>query len=551
MSSHYLILDCFVDEPACFGVPPFIAPYPRYIYGALIDAGIPADSIAYRTIEGLRKSEFLIEEDYSAVFLIGGAVVPGKYLGSRIGTVSEISTIIEKNLRLHFILGGEASRMIRDIPRGTVRVDDDIEKYAHTLAAGTPEDSLRDAGDIARWGRAGAAMVPLHPSFPHIICEIETYRGCPRQQHCSFCSEGLFASLQFRKIKDILGEVDALIDKGVSRFRLGRQADILQYGTPFKNFKKGFPAPDPGAVKELFKELEERKNNGLIDVLNIDNANPGTIHNFPDESAVMLHAISRAITPGDTLALGIESFDPAVVAANNLKVSPEEAMAVVRLINETCGDRLDGIPRLLPGINLIQGLRGESMDTFKMNHRWLAEMLEENLLLKRINIRKLLPFPGTELYGSRQTKAGKMLNRFEHYRDMIRRDIDVPMLKSIYPRGTILKDVQILEENQGHVLGKQIASYSITARFPLNLPLLSFQNALVAGHRERSLFCLPVPVKVNEIPQKAIEAIPGIGRHAASDIILRRPFKDMNDFTGYLQEKDILIPEEILCSIQV
>ncbi len=551
MNSRYLILDCFVDEPACFGVPPFIAPYPRYIYGALIDAGVSADSIVYTTIEKLRKSELLIEENYSAVFLIGGAVVPGKYLGSRIGTVSEITTIIEKNFRLHFILGGEASRMVHNLPRGAHGVNGDIEKYAYTLAVGTPEDSLRDADDIARWGRAGAAMAPLHPSFPHIICEIETYRGCPRQQHCSFCSEGLFASLQFRRIKDIVGEVDALIDRGVSRFRLGRQADILQYGTAFKDFRKGFPAPDPGAVKELFKELEERKNRGLIDVLNIDNANPGTIHNFPNESAVMLHAISRAITPGDTLALGIESFDPAVIAANNLKVSPEEAVAVVRLINETCGDRLDGIPRLLPGINLIQGLRGESMETFKINYRWLTEMLEENLLLKRINIRKLLPFPGTELYGSRQTKAGKMLNRFEHYRDMIRRDIDVPMLKSIYPRGTVLKGVQILEENQGHVLGKQIASYSITARFPLSLPLLSFQDALVAGHRERSLFCLPVPVRVNEIPQKAIEAIPGIGKHAASNIILRRPFKDMNDFTGYLRKKDISIPEEILGSIEV
>jgi len=40
MNKNYLILDFFVDEPACFGVPPFISPYPRYIYGALIQAGV-------------------------------------------------------------------------------------------------------------------------------------------------------------------------------------------------------------------------------------------------------------------------------------------------------------------------------------------------------------------------------------------------------------------------------------------------------------------------------------------------------------------------------
>lgn len=389
-------------------------------------------------------------------------------------------------------------------------------------------------------------MVSLHPSFPDIICEIETYRGCPRQQHCSFCSEGLFSSLQFRKIKEILGEVDALIKLGVTRFRLGRQADILQYGTAFKDFRNGFPAPDPGAVKELFSELEARKNDRRIRVLNIDNANPGTIHNFPHESSEILHSISRAVTPGDTLALGIESFDPDVVAQNNLKVAGADALEVVRLINEICGDRLDGIPRLLPGINLIQGLRGESSETFKINHHWLTRILEEGLLLKRINIRKLLPFPGTPLFNEKHRKTGKLLNRFEHFRSLIRHDIDIPMLKAIYPGGTILREVQILEEHQGHVLGKQIASYSITARFPMELPIMSFQNALVVNHRERSLFCLPLPLPINELPQKAFEGIPGISQRGASDIILRRPFSDMSEFIDFLHEKNITIPVSIL-----
>jgi len=42
---RFCILDCYVDEPACFGVPPFISPYPRYIFGALADAGVSPDAI--------------------------------------------------------------------------------------------------------------------------------------------------------------------------------------------------------------------------------------------------------------------------------------------------------------------------------------------------------------------------------------------------------------------------------------------------------------------------------------------------------------------------
>ncbi len=545
MKNRYLILDCFVDEPACFGVPPFISPYPRYIFGALVCSGTDPEQIEYHTIEELRPAGFRIEKEFTAVFLIGGAVVPGKYLGSRIGTVHEIKCILHENRHQHFILGGEAAQMIDNLPPTAVAVTGDIEKYACTPATGAPLDALRTTGELAPWAALGARVVSRHPSFPDIICEIETYRGCPRQRHCSFCSEGLFRTLEFRSIKEIMQEVDALIEQGVTRFRLGRQADILQYMTPFKNFRNGFPAPDPGAVKELFCELKKRKTQGLITVLNIDNANPGTIFNFPHESSEILDTIAHTVTPGDTLALGIESFDPEVTARNNLKVDAAGALEVIRIINETCGERLDGIPRLLPGINLIQGLRGETAETFRINYQWLINILNEGLLLKRINIRRLLPFPGTPLYKEKLPGGKKLQNRFEHFRGLIRHDIDIPMLRAIYPAGTVLKDVQVLEEHQGHVLGKQIASYSITARFPLPLPIRSFQNALVVGHRERSVLALPLPLPVNEMPQKAFEAIPGISPRRAADIILRRPFRDTGEFLEFLAEKGVALNEKI------
>ena len=33
------IVDGYVDEPAHFGVPPYISTYPRYVAGALVDGG--------------------------------------------------------------------------------------------------------------------------------------------------------------------------------------------------------------------------------------------------------------------------------------------------------------------------------------------------------------------------------------------------------------------------------------------------------------------------------------------------------------------------------
>jgi hypothetical protein len=49
MKNKYCILDCFVDVPACFGVPPFVSPYPRYITARWGDAGRRSGRIQYLT----------------------------------------------------------------------------------------------------------------------------------------------------------------------------------------------------------------------------------------------------------------------------------------------------------------------------------------------------------------------------------------------------------------------------------------------------------------------------------------------------------------------
>ncbi|HSV95835.1 MAG TPA: radical SAM protein [Spirochaetota bacterium] len=530
MGERFLILDCYVDEPACLGVPPFVAPYPRYVYGALLHAGVAPASIDYLTIDALRSTEYRLDDRYGAAFIIGGAVVPGKYLGHRIGTTAEIVRVIEGNPRQEFAAGGMIAPLIaRDCGPNCVSVLCDIELYAHTRAHGEPSDGRRTAAQIARWSVDGAALVRLHPDHPRLICEIETYRGCPRLSHCSFCPEGATHRLEFRDEEDILAEIDALIAAGVSRFRIGRQADIFQYKTPFEDFRNGFPRPSIDSVRGLFGGLRERRDSGAIRVLNIDNGNPGTIANFPEESSAILSAIADAVTPGDTIALGVESLDPTVIKRNNLKVNAKELLDVVRLINDIGGRRVEGLPVLLPGINLIHGLPGEGMDTFRMNFEGLAAIAGAGLMVKRINIRKLLPYPGTAAGEAFREPPAKLRNRYEYYKKRIRDEIDRVMLARVYPAGTILREALVEERRHAYSLAKQIASYSITATIPVALPLKSFVDVMVVGHRERSVAALPFPLGINSLPAKALELISGVGKKSASELILRRPFAGPGD----------------------
>ena len=70
-----LLLDGYVDEPACLGVPPYVSPHVRYIYGAALDHG---HEIKYIRIEDWRKES--LPDGFDILVLFGGTTVPGKYL---------------------------------------------------------------------------------------------------------------------------------------------------------------------------------------------------------------------------------------------------------------------------------------------------------------------------------------------------------------------------------------------------------------------------------------------------------------------------------------
>ena len=92
MSSEAIILDGYVDEPACLGVPPYISPYIRTVAGALIEHRY---AVRYLTIDQLRKNPQQQGDLNRAALLvmIAGVTVPGKYLGGTPATLTEIQQV--------------------------------------------------------------------------------------------------------------------------------------------------------------------------------------------------------------------------------------------------------------------------------------------------------------------------------------------------------------------------------------------------------------------------------------------------------------------------
>ena len=89
MYKKAVIIDGYVDEPASFGVPPYIGTYPRYIAGILKKFNINYD---YYTIDLLRENIDYWKQlsSYDLVIVVSGMTVPGKYVGGSPIDLNEI-----------------------------------------------------------------------------------------------------------------------------------------------------------------------------------------------------------------------------------------------------------------------------------------------------------------------------------------------------------------------------------------------------------------------------------------------------------------------------
>ncbi|MCS3901064.1 radical SAM protein [Methanococcus voltae] len=512
---RFLILDGYTDEPAGLGVPPYMGTYPRYVAGVLYKY---KQEVHYTTIDKLREDlkeyngkgiDYL--NRYDAIIAICGFHTPGKYINANPATLREFVSLMH-NFKGYKMLGGPvATKFGSSMEGGKINNDDNLKYFFDFVVEGDIEIVLNDIisefvenklidtnnkkdtvskinlkinplktrkyDEISEFAILGANIVKMHPNYPNIILEIETYRGCSRALSaegnnfndnydsncncgCSFCTEPKrYGSPKFRIISDVIDEVKALAQNGIKYYRVGRQPCIFSYMSE-ESEKYEIPKPNPEALEKLFK--------GIVDVANpkilhIDNANPSVIARHEIESREIAKTLVKYCTGGNTAAFGVESFDKKVIEKNCLLTEPEDVFNAVQILNEEGGKRSDtGLPYLLPGINLLFGLKGENKNTFETNYENLKEIYDLGYMLRRINIRQVVPFFGTNITEKDIKKAQKFRHKFLTFREKIRNEVDNPMLKRMVPKGTVLKNVFIeLKERDNLYFGRQFGSYPL------------------------------------------------------------------------------------------
>lgn len=507
------ILDGYVDEPSCLGVPPYISPYPRYIAGMLEKLKIPW---FYVTADEYRKNPSVLEKA-DRIIVIAGIAVPGKYLGGNPLSLREIPGIAPDKDR---ILVGPITLELEGEIEGYEILEFPFEHRLYEILGGVVKDSSRNF--VNEFALLGAKVVRQHPDYPNVICEIETYKGC-YWKRCSFCIERIHR-VSMRSPEAVLSEIRALYSNGVRHFRLGNQTDFFTY---MADFSREIPRPDPEFMRNFHRAIWREC--PRIKTLHLDNVNPKTIAEYPEESKEIIKTIVMYQTPGNVAAMGMESADEQVIKKNSLLASVDEVMFAIEVINrygKYAGH--NGLPYFLPGINFVFGLKGETKKTFERNYEFLMEILEKGLLVRRVNLRQVKVFPFTPMAEIGERNVRRHKRYFRLFKEKIRKDFDRKMLEKVVPKGRLLRDLRV-EEKAGKVsFSRQLATYPLLVGVYGEFERGEFIDARVVDYGMRSISAVP-RISLNAAKRYQLLAVPGIGANTASTVMAKRPFRDVDE----------------------
>ena len=164
------------------------------------------------------------------------------------------------------------------------------------------------------------------------------------------------------------------------------------------------------------------RNDERLEILHTDNGNPSIIAENLEPSEEITKTLVETLSDGAVLSFGLESADSVVHEANWLNCDASQLKSAIRLINKYGSARGErGLPKLLPGLNFIAGLNGETSITYQKNLDLLHEIRNENLLLRRINIRQV------EGEGFQEISE----HEFSKFKQSVRDDIDAPARRII------------------------------------------------------------------------------------------------------------------------
>ncbi len=546
----WLVLDGYEDEPAAFGVPPYVGFHVRYVCGVLENANLPYRYVTVDQWRQWKKNDpahvrALLGRSLGVV-CVAGAVVPGKYLRGTPISLNETQHLLrDLPVGLPALLGGWAIRGWKQQgwtplrPNLFLAVQDTDATLHHFLERGEWKHQRRTAEQWTAWAQAGALSkaVSDHPDLGSetqpgpLTYEVEVYQGCVRYKRgCKFCIEPKKGVPIWRTPEDIIEEVRLAHDAGVHHVRLGGMTDTYTYMAEGVR-ELEYPVPNPEPIARLLHGLREDERLGI---LHTDNGNPSIIAENLEPSEAITKTLVETLSDGAVLSFGLESADPSVHEANWLNCDPAQLKTAIRLINKygkVRGER--GLPKLLPGLNFIAGLNGETEATYGMNMALLRDIRSEGLLLRRINIRQV----EGEGFQAIPTEA------FTAFKTACRDEIDKPLLEELFPLGHVIRDVHWeshdgrtrlpVHETELHrtpgvhgkagiTFGRQIGAYPILVGVEYKIPLESQSNVMITGHGARSITGVEVGLDPLTVTEKQLEAIPGIGKKSAWNLVAER-----------------------------
>ncbi|MEL0100918.1 MAG: radical SAM protein, partial [Euryarchaeota archaeon] len=358
--------------------------------------------------------------------------------------------------------------------------------------------------------------------------EVEVYQGCVRYKRgCKFCIEPKKGVPIWRTPEDIIQEVKIAHDVGVEHVRLGGMTDTYTYMAEGV-VELEYPIPNPEPIAKLLHGLREDER---LKILHTDNGNPSIIAENLEPSEEITKTLTETLSDGAVLSFGLESADPSVHEENWLNCDSNQLKTAISLINKYGKERGErGLPKLLPGLNFIAGLNGETDQTYDVNLQLLNELKNEGHMIRRVNIRQV------EGEGFQEINNEK----FQQFKATVREKFDAPLLEEMLPTGTILKDVyweshegrtrlprHLLPEAKneeirgkaGITFGRQIGAYPILVGMNYLAPLESYSEIMVTGHGARSITGIETGIDWSTVSEKQLAAIPGISAKGAWNLI--------------------------------
>ncbi|MEC8264103.1 MAG: hypothetical protein VX011_01085, partial [Candidatus Thermoplasmatota archaeon] len=192
-----------------------------------------------------------------------------------------------------------------------------------------------------------------------------------------------------------------------------------------------------------------------------------------------------------------------------------------------------GLPKLLPGLNFIAGLNGETDATYGLNMELLHGLRSEGHWLRRINLRQV------EGEGFQDVDS----DAFAGFKRRVRDEIDAPLLAEMMPIGGVLRDVHweahggrtrlpahdtpdhrdgSMWGGAGVSFGRQIGAYPILIGASYLTTLEASTDVMVTAHGQRSITGIELDMDPDLVTPAVLEAIPGVGAKAAWALVTER-----------------------------